>query len=67
MWRHPITTKQIRVLAQDWGIKDNGAIQSSSAELAGDSSQPGLQEGWFQVIEVSVAGYILGSILGSNR
>ncbi|CEJ56432.1 hypothetical protein PMG11_02639 [Penicillium brasilianum] len=24
MWLHPVTTQQIRVLEEDWGVKDNG-------------------------------------------
>ncbi|KAK1828395.1 flavoprotein-domain-containing protein [Podospora conica] len=45
MWRHPITAKQIRVLAEDWGVKEAGPISAADGEA--HSSQG---EGWFQVI-----------------
>lgn len=36
MWRHPITAKQIRVLTDDWGVKEaeDGSVAS----------------GWFEVL-----------------
>ncbi|KAL2152585.1 hypothetical protein VTH82DRAFT_5769 [Thermothelomyces myriococcoides] len=41
MWRHPITAKQIRVLKEDWGVKEESepAIDNSPAD-----------NGWFKVI-----------------
>jgi len=46
MWRHPITAKQIRVLAEDWGVKEE-LVPVPEGEVG--SSQGG---GWFQVISV---------------
>lgn len=36
MWLHPVTTQQIRVLEEDWGVKDNGYDGQDSP-------------GWFEV------------------
>ncbi|KAL2178031.1 flavoprotein [Thermothelomyces heterothallicus CBS 202.75] len=41
MWRHPITAKQIRVLKEDWGVKEE------PASGVGDSLS---NIGWFKVI-----------------
>lgn len=49
MWRHPITTKQIRVLAEDWGIRDQDDVDSDGIA----TKESGQSEGWFQVIKVS--------------
>lgn len=46
MWRHPITAKQIRVLADDWGVKEE-AVPATDGEVALTEG-----EGWFQVISV---------------
>lgn len=35
MWRHPITSRQVRVLQEEWGVKGEGQEQS---------------EGWFEVL-----------------
>ncbi len=40
MWRNPITAKQIRVLTDDWGVKDEGTADGASV-------------GWFKVLTVS--------------
>jgi len=45
MWRHPITAKQIRLLAEDWGIKE--PVEGEGSAVA----DPGETEGWFQVIK----------------
>ena len=37
MWRHPITKKEIRLLEEDWGVRDE------KAGLHGD-------DGWFEVL-----------------
>ncbi|KAK3326381.1 flavoprotein-domain-containing protein [Apodospora peruviana] len=44
MWRHPVTGKQIRVLAEDWGVKEEEPVTTSNE---GESDLSG---GWFQVI-----------------
>lgn len=36
MWLHPITAKQIRVLSDDWGVKE--------------SEDGSIESGWFQVL-----------------
>ena len=46
MWRHPITAKQIRVLAEDWGVKEE-PIPAPEGEVGSSEG-----EGWFQVIRV---------------
>lgn len=46
MWRHPITAKQIRVLAEDWGVKEE-SVPAPDGEVALTEG-----EGWFQVISV---------------
>lgn len=47
MWRHPITAKQIRVLAEDWGVREQ--VTADGEVETKDADQP---EGWFQVIKV---------------
>lgn len=44
MWRHPITAKQIRVLTDDWGVKEEAVSD------IGDSLSI---TGWFRVVTVS--------------
>jgi phosphopantothenoylcysteine decarboxylase len=46
MWRHPITAKQIRVLAEDWGVNEK-PVPAPEGEVG-----LGQGEGWFQVISV---------------
>lgn len=46
MWRHPITAKQIKVLTDDWGVKDGRG--ENGAEGGGEAGGGG--DGWFQVI-----------------
>ncbi|KAK4251757.1 flavoprotein [Corynascus novoguineensis] len=41
MWRHPITAKQIRVLTDDWGVKEEAVCDN------GDSLSI---TGWFKVV-----------------
>lgn len=43
MWRNPITDKQIRVLTDEWGVKED-------LGMAGGAK---LITGWFQVLTVS--------------
>lgn len=52
MWRHPITTKQIRVLAEDWGVKNQDDVDGEGVA----TKESGQSEGWFQVIKVSFLG-----------
>ncbi|KAK4453747.1 flavoprotein [Podospora aff. communis PSN243] len=49
MWRHPITAKQIRVLAEDWGVKESVTTEGAEGGAPGDDS--GESDGWFQVIK----------------
>jgi phosphopantothenoylcysteine decarboxylase len=53
MWRHPVTAKQIRVLAEDWGVKD-AAVDGEAGEQKEQA-----QEGWFQVIRVRISSPLL--------
>lgn len=56
MWRHPITSKQIRVLTEDWGVKDHhhqqqqATTDSDAAAVQPQSQDTGSATGWFQVI-----------------
>lgn len=45
MWLHPITAKQIRILTEDWGVKDaiNGTGTGNGNSAVDDS-------GWFEVL-----------------
>lgn len=46
MWLHPVTTQQIRVLEEDWGVKDGG-----------DETRNG--DGWFEVFRpIGVCGVL---------
>ncbi|KAK3365794.1 flavoprotein [Lasiosphaeria ovina] len=52
MWRHPITAKQVRVLAEDWGVQGDGEPATIEAGSATEATAPGqaTSGGWFQVI-----------------
>ncbi|KAH7633804.1 flavoprotein [Sordaria sp. MPI-SDFR-AT-0083] len=43
MWRHPITAKQIRVLQEEWGVRDPEPSEGDTAGVA-------VANGWVQVI-----------------
>lgn len=43
MWRNPITSKQIRVLTEDWGINEEVYVAGRVRSITG----------WFEVIMVS--------------
>lgn len=45
MWRNPITEKQIRVLSEDWGIKEGTFADGQNRSITG----------WFQVITVGAS------------
>lgn len=47
MWRHPVTAKQIRVLTEEWGVKEHVSAN-------GEPDPSSTSEGWFQVIKVSL-------------
>ncbi|KAL2258996.1 hypothetical protein VTK26DRAFT_7488 [Humicola hyalothermophila] len=40
MWRHPITEKQIRVLTEDWGVKEEASSTGTTRSI----------KGWFEVL-----------------
>jgi hypothetical protein len=42
MWRNPITEKQIRVLIDDWGVKEEKCAAERTRSITG----------WFQVLTV---------------
>jgi hypothetical protein len=43
MWRNPITDKQIRVLTEDWGVREDLGMAGGVRPVTG----------WFQVLTVS--------------
>lgn len=49
MWRHPITAKQIKVLSEDWGVKDDDSTEATGSG-EGEETGAGAGGGWFQVI-----------------
>ncbi|KAK3944071.1 flavoprotein [Diplogelasinospora grovesii] len=58
MWRHPITAKQIRVLSDDWGVKEpvtnDGEVVDVDVNVAGDAggiTGENNRAGWFVVIQ----------------
>lgn len=42
MWLHPVTAKQVRVLEEEWGVKEDGDKVEKTDPLA--------SEGWFEVV-----------------
>jgi phosphopantothenoylcysteine decarboxylase len=44
MWRNPITAKQIRILEDDWGVKEGVCVTGKVRSIVG----------WFQVLTVSI-------------
>lgn len=48
MWRNPITQKQIRVLTEDWGVKEQVGVAGAVRSITG----------WFQVLTVSISGLV---------
>lgn len=71
MWLHPITAKQIRVLAEDWGVVEaaDGTIESGWFEVlrpqekslaCGDVGDGAMKE-WTEVVMIIEARLGLGS------
>lgn len=71
MWLHPITAKQIRVLAEDWGVVEaaDGTIESGWFEVlrpqekslaCGDVGDGAMKE-WAEVVRIIEARLGLGS------
>lgn len=71
MWLHPITAKQIRVLAEDWGVVEaaDGTIESGWFEVlrpqekslaCGDVGDGAMKE-WTEVVKIIEARLGLGS------
>lgn len=71
MWLHPITAKQIRVLAEDWGVVEaaDGTIESGWFEVlrpqekslaCGDVGDGAMKE-WTEVVRIIEARLDLGS------
>lgn len=46
MWRHPITAKHMRVLTEDWGVKEPSLAEGEAAAMDGNGAS-----GWFQVLK----------------
>lgn len=51
MWQHPITAKQIRVLEEDWGVKE-GAAEA--------------EQGWFEVLRPQAKILACGDVGGGG-
>lgn len=47
MWMHPVTAKHIRVLEQEWGVKEGGASEAQAGE---DGGEIVARTGWFEVL-----------------
>lgn len=71
MWLHPITAKQIRVLAEDWGVVEaaDGTVESGWFEVlrpqekslaCGDVGDGAMKE-WTEVVRIIEARLGLGS------
>jgi len=71
MWLHPITAKQIRVLAEDWGVVEaaDGTIESGWFEVlrpqekslaCGDVGDGAMKE-WTEVVRIIEARLGIGS------
>src|ERR1044071_3065346 len=63
MWRHPITAKQIRVLAEDWGVKNPATTEGEGMTAPADANP--VVDGWFHVIQVGRPS--LSASAGGNR
>lgn len=57
MWRHPITAKQIRILTEDWGVKDSVPASAGDGTALTDTNP--VADGWFQVIKVGLLSFSL--------
>lgn len=62
MWLHPITAKQIRVLSEDWGVReaDDGTVESGWFEVlrpqekslaCGDVGDGAMKE-WTEIVDI---------------
>ncbi|KIW67206.1 hypothetical protein PV04_06473 [Phialophora macrospora] len=54
MWRHPITRKQIKVLAEDWGEGEDGwvtILRPTEKELACGDTGDGAMMDWKKIVE----------------
>jgi phosphopantothenoylcysteine decarboxylase len=51
MWRNPITEKQIRVLSEDWGLKEGTCAAGLNRSITG----------WFQVLTVGIPFQFFGN------
>lgn len=57
MWRHPITTKQIGVLEQDWGHEEHGwvtVLRPMEKELACGDTGDGAMMDWRDIVKTMV-------------
>ncbi|KAL2073737.1 hypothetical protein VTL71DRAFT_11063 [Oculimacula yallundae] len=59
MWRHPITTRQIRVLEEEWGVKADGegegwfeVLRPMEKELACGDVGDGAMKDWREIVRV---------------
>ena len=55
MWRHPITRKQISILEEDWGIKDNPdgwieVVRPVEKTLACGDTGDGAMRDWTEIV-----------------
>lgn len=59
MWRHPITMRQMRVLEEEWGVKDDGkgegwfeVLRPMEKELACGDVGDGAMKDWKEIVNV---------------
>ncbi|CZS98537.1 hypothetical protein WAI453_005746 [Rhynchosporium graminicola] len=59
MWRHPITTRQIRVLEEEWGVEGDGerdgwfeVLRPMEKELACGDVGDGAMKDWKEIVKV---------------
>ena len=57
MWRHPVTGKQIKILEQEWGVKENGdgwveLLKPVEKTLACGDSGDGAMREWSEIVSI---------------
>ncbi|KAI9751528.1 MAG: swr complex subunit [Chaenotheca gracillima] len=55
MWRHPVTRKQIKVLEEEWGVREDGwfeVLRPIEKELACGDVGDGAMKDWREIVQV---------------
>ncbi|KAL5324502.1 hypothetical protein ACEPPN_009048 [Leptodophora sp. 'Broadleaf-Isolate-01'] len=59
MWRHPVTARQVRVLEEEWGVKEDGegegwfeVLRPMEKELACGDVGDGAMKDWKEIVKV---------------